>query len=203
MSRRRGILAGLGQRQESPLPGEAALRHRLTRRGLAPSVGVMQRPAGRHGRSAPERSRLLLHPRGHALRGVRAILGGSPPALRKSLSAMSMTRWWKVASLLLVAGATVSGSGNGRKGRCRRGPLQAGQGQWRRALASIRSPRVKSGKFGVSIARTGLPVGRPRVSRAQSCRGLDDASSRSCPEGTRVKKGDLVCELDYPRFETS
>src|SRR4051812_9311396 len=87
------------------------LRDRLVRRGLSPTAGVLAalRPGGLE-ELLP--GSLVSSTTGAALRfaASRTILGGSTAILAQGvLTAMSMTRWWKAASLLLVAGATVSG----------------------------------------------------------------------------------------------
>ena len=89
------------------------LRDRLTRRGLSPTASLvgMLRPGGL-AELIP--AHLVSSTTSAAIRfgASRAILGGASAVLAQGvLTAMSMTRWWKVASLLLVAGATVSGAG--------------------------------------------------------------------------------------------
>ena len=92
---------------------------------------------------------------------------------------MSMTRWIKVASVLLVTGATVTGVG-----------VLAGKGQ-----TSMPVVQVNAGTFKVSASGRGVleversnevisPVEGPTTIISL----LDD--------GAKVKKGDLVAELD-------
>ena len=76
------------------------LRDRLVRRGLAPTAGVLAalRPAGLED-LLPDA--LVSSTTSAALRfaASRTILGGSAAILAQGvLTAMSMTRWWKVAS---------------------------------------------------------------------------------------------------------
>ena len=122
------------------------LRDRLTRRGVSPSAGVITllRP-GVMEDLLP--GALVQATTSAAVRfgASRTLLGGSAAILAQGvITAMSMTRWWKVASLLLVAGATVSAPACWpARGRGRRGTRPGrGQGCQPPVLAPIcRSPR--------------------------------------------------------------
>ena len=89
------------------------LRDRLTRRGLAPGTGVIA--LFRPGVMEDLLPGALVHATASAavrFGASRTLLGGSAAILAQGvITAMSMTRWWKVASVLVVAGATVSGAG--------------------------------------------------------------------------------------------
>ena len=134
------------------------LRRRLTRRGLAPSAGVVAaslRPVVMEDLLPTALVSSTTHA---AMRfaASRTLLAGSAAILTKGvLSAMSMTRWWKVASLLLVAGATVSGAGlmagKGTVAVAAR-PQEVGKATGAGASLEIPVAEVKAGKFGVSIA---------------------------------------------------
>jgi len=176
------------------------LRDQLTRRGVSPSAGVIT----------------LLRPgvMENLLPGVfvqatasaavrfgasRTLLGGSAAILAQGvLTAMSMTRWWKVASLLLVAGATVSSTG-----------LLAGKGTMAVAArpqdvgkATTTSPgddmpiaAVKLGKVKLAVFEYGTLEPSQRNEVLAQAEGRTTIKS-ILPEGVKVKKGDLVCELD-------
>ena len=114
---------------------------------------------------------------------------------------MSMTRWWKVASVLLVAGATVSGAG-----------LLSGNG----GILAVNPGSQAAVKGGAGSGATGSDMPVASVNRgmfriAVSQRGVLEASKSGdvlsrvespttiiaiLPEGTKVKQGELVCELD-------
>ena len=108
---------------------------------------------------------------------------------------MSMTRWVKVASVLLVAGATVSGVGlisrraasGSRAADPEEGPGRPG--------SDMPVAEVKNGKFKVSVSERGLDRGSAANDVLCQVEGRTTIIS-IVPEGTRVKKGDLVCELD-------
>jgi len=176
------------------------LRDRLTRRGVSPTAGVITllRP-GVMENLLP--GALVQATTSAAVRfgASRTILGGSAAVLAQGvLTAMSMTRWWKVASLLLVAGATVSSAG-----------LLAGKGTIAVAAraqdvgrAAAASPgadmpvaEVKSGKHKIAVVEPGTLDSSRRTDVLSRVEGPTMIIS-ILPEGTKVKKGDLVCELD-------
>jgi RND family efflux transporter MFP subunit len=127
------------------------------------------------------------------------MLGGSAAILAKGvLSAMSMTYWWKVASLLLVAGATVSTGGiirgKGTMAVAAR-PQDSGKGLSVGQAINVPVIEVKAGKFEVDLRERGSL----EVIQSEDLRNHVEGSTTIIsilPEGTRVKKGDLVCELD-------
>lgn len=179
------------------------LRDRLSRRGLTPSAGVLAalRPV------VPEMllpGALVQSTASAAVRfsASRTLFGGSAAILAQGvLSAMSMTRRWKVASLLLAAGATVSSAG-----------LLAGKGtmavearpkQAAKAVPVAGSDmpvaEVKSGKFEFAFVEQGplkLVGGEDVLCHVE----MPTTILSILPRGSRVKKGDLVCELDASRF---
>ncbi len=179
------------------------LRDRLTRRGLNPSAGVIAllRPALMEDLLPGA----LVHSTTSAAVRFGAsgtLLGGTAAILAQGvITAMSMTRWWKVASVLVVAGATVSGAGL----LSRSGGLQA---------VEPRPQATAKGDAGSGTAGADMPVAsvnRGMFRIAASQRGVVEVSKSEdvyspvegnatvisiVPEGTKVKKGDLVCELD-------
>ena len=173
------------------------LRDRLTRRGLSPSAGVITllRP-GVMENLLP--GALVQSTASAAVRfgASRTLLGGSAAILAQGvLTAMSMTRWWKVASLLLVAGATVSTAG-----------LLAGKGTMAVAArpqitakpvpgADVPVEEVKAGKFNVNIVADGSLKSSKREEVRCQVEGRTTIIS-ILPEGTKVRKSDLVAELD-------
>jgi len=179
------------------------LRDRLTRRGVSPSAGVIAllRP-GVMEDLLP--GALVQATTSAAVRfgASRLLLGGSAAILAQGVvTAMSMTRWWKIASLLLVAGATVSGAGllSGSRGTLAVEP--------RPQVSAKADARAGDASSEMPVA----PVNRGMFRLAEPARGSLEASKSwdllseveglttivaILPEGTKVKKGDWVCELD-------
>jgi HlyD family secretion protein len=173
------------------------LRDRLTRRGLSPGAGVITllRP-GVMEDLLP--GALVQATASAAVRfgASRTLLGGSAAILAQGvLTAMSMTRWWKAASLLLVATATVSSAG-----------ILSGKGTMAVAARPQASAKpvpggdvpveeVKAGKFNVNIVANGLLESSKREEVQCQVEGRTTILS-ILPEGTKVRKGDLVAELD-------
>jgi RNA polymerase sigma factor (sigma-70 family) len=170
------------------------LRDRLTRRGMAPGAGVITtllRPG--LGELLPDA--LVSTTTSAAVRfaATRTILGGSAASLAQGvLTAMSMTRWWKAASVLLVAATTVSGAGllagRGSMAVAAR-PQEAGKTGGDMPVAEATSAR-----FRVTVQRGTLETSKRADVLSQIERPVTIVSI--LPEGTKVKKGDLVAELD-------
>jgi RND family efflux transporter MFP subunit len=110
---------------------------------------------------------------------------------------MSTTRWWKVASLLLVAGVTVSGAGliAGRPSSAvepgAQVPAQAGT-ENEQDMPVVQAHR---GTFRVAVSQRGS-LEASKIADVVS--RLEDPATiiTLVPDGTKVKKGDLVGELD-------
>ena len=108
---------------------------------------------------------------------------------------MSITHWLKVASILFVIGASVSGVGllvqnaasstqpppEGDHKAARTDKLARPGGQTRQVLCD----RGRTGVPGIFAKSGHVLPGRGRYNH-----------HRILPEGSRVKKGDIVCELD-------
>jgi RND family efflux transporter MFP subunit len=173
------------------------LRERLLRRGLEPIavVGSELRP-DRSDQLLP--AALISSTSRAAVRfaASRSVLDGSATILAHGvLSAMAMTRWWKVACVLAVAGVTVSGAG-----------VLAG----RKTLAVEPAPQAPAaarsdGDMPIAAASQGpfrLVVSDPGTLESALTGKLISAAEGTVrivsivPEFEQVKKGDLVCELD-------
>ncbi len=110
-----------------------------------------------------------------------------------------MTRWWKAALFLLVAGATVSAAGL----LASRGTLAVepySQQPARAATGSIPASgmpvaQVKSGKFKIADVERGSLATMRAEDIYNRVEGQTNILSM-LPEESSVKKGDLVCELD-------
>ena len=108
---------------------------------------------------------------------------------------MSMTRWWKVASLLLVAGATVSSAGllagKGTMAVAAR-PQDVGKAAVAGAGADMPVAEVNPGKFEIAVVEPGSL--EPGAKQRCTCQVEGPTTIISIlPEGAKVKKGDLVC----------
>jgi RND family efflux transporter MFP subunit len=177
------------------------LKGRLTCRGLAPESGVAIAPSlcGLDDvlPTALVRSTTLAAVRFAA---SRTIVDGAVATLAYGVfRAMSMTQLWKLGSILLVAGATVTGAGILSGG----GPLGGS--------ASAQGPATKPGTTDHSVAMPVFPIQRGRFQATIDGRGTVEAAQSHglsshvegqttiislLAEGTKVKKGDLVCEMD-------
>ena len=174
------------------------LRDRLARRGPDASAGAMAaflRPAGLD--NLLPRS-LASSTTSNAMRfaASRSILGGSAAVLAQGvLSAMSMTRWWKLASLLIVAGATVSGAGLLARGGAPGAGFQVQKIAGVGTGSSIPVAAASLGKLKITVVERGsLEVER-------STRMVNQVESQTriislLPDGVKVKQGELVAELD-------
>ncbi|MDR3623323.1 MAG: efflux RND transporter periplasmic adaptor subunit [Paludisphaera borealis] len=172
--------------------GRDRLRDRLTRRGLA--SGVLAWPVPRE----PLPAELVGATVAAAARFVstQAASQGTAALLALGvLRTMAMTSWWKVASVLLVMTASTSGvvSLAGRGVAVEEAkpddPPQA-------ARADVGpTAEVKSGKLSVVVDEWGTLEASRRNDVACQVEG-QSAILSILPEGTRVKKGQLVCELD-------
>jgi multidrug efflux pump subunit AcrA (membrane-fusion protein) len=108
---------------------------------------------------------------------------------------MALTGWWKVASVLLVAGATASGV-NVLAHREAPGVAAPAQVNPQAARADdLPVHEVKAGKLADTIIERGSL--EPSRFKTVSCQ-VEGGSTILwiVPEGTRVKKGERVCELD-------
>ncbi len=166
--------------------GRQQLRERLRRRGFEPGirqgVGTEKRERSRE----PMPAGLVASTAGAATQfaSTQAVLQGTAASLAlEVLKLMAMTRWWKAASILFVLCASTSGVVS----------LAARN-------AAVDEPAAKETVAAAPFKGTVLEQ-----------RGVLEASSSAdvysmvegqatiitlLPEGTRVTKGQLVCELD-------
>jgi RND family efflux transporter MFP subunit len=111
------------------------------------------------------------------------------------LRTMSMTQWWKVATVLLVAGATASGVEW----------LGVGTGPGTQAPAAKQDPdvrvgdaptqEVKPGKLRLTLKERGY-VEAARTKDVYCNVEKGTTIIRIVPEGSAVKKGEIIAELD-------
>jgi RND family efflux transporter MFP subunit len=178
--------------------GRQRLRDRLARRGLAPEAGLLA------GALRPDGSLVLLSlalvdsTTVAAARWLtaRAVVRGSAAILaQKVLRAMTITRLGKIASILLVAGATASGVNLlAQKGTSGAPPRPDDPAPAARA-ADAPSFEVKPGPLLVTV----IGPGSLESARNQDVYCQVEGTTtiiKIVPEGTQVKKGEAVCELD-------
>lgn len=126
----------------------------------------------------------------------QTIASASAAALAQGvLSAMVMTRWIKAASVLIVAGATVSGAGF--MSRMAASGVKPGEQKTAepRPGAAVPVAKAERGTFKVTVSGRGAIEAARRTNLLSLVKDQTTILS-IVPEGTRVKKGDLVCELD-------
>jgi RNA polymerase sigma factor (sigma-70 family) len=178
--------------------GRDRLRDRLRRRGLVPGIepiAVALRPAGLDAAVPPA---LVQSTTIAAVRfgAAQAVASAQAAALAQGvLYAMSVVKWVKVASVLLVAGMTVSGVG--LMSRMAASGVEPGPQESVRAKPGSNVPlaQVSRGKFKLGVSGPGT-IETVRRSTLL-CRVQGGTTILSLlDEGTKVKKGDLVGELD-------
>jgi HlyD family secretion protein len=178
--------------------GRDRLRDRLIRRGVAPHGAVLTAAL------RPDQASTLLSPAlvdstmKTAIRFVscRTIVPGTASTLAQGvLSSMHLTHWLKVVSAVLVVAATTSGVGllaqRGRRG-AERGPGEQVQGA---RADDAPATAVKPGKLRVTVSERGS-LEALRYEHAYCLVEGRTTIVQLLPEGTPVKKGQIVCELD-------
>ena len=180
--------------------GRERLRHRLERRGLGPNLGLMA-PALEAGNiDAVIPPALVDSTARTALEygTIHTFLRGSAATLAQGvLRSMAATRYLRAVTVLVVLGVTVSGAG----WLAQRGTTPA----IAEAQQNIRVPRgaalitysVKPGPLVVKVIGPGsLEPARTFDAYCQVEATVTIISIK--PEGSAVKKGELVCELYSP-----
>ncbi|MFI5457215.1 MAG: sigma-70 family RNA polymerase sigma factor [Isosphaerales bacterium] len=183
--------------------GRERLRDRLRRRGLAPNAGLLAAALLPDGRNALLPPALVDSTTRAVLQFVPLpmIVRGSAASIAQGvLKSMLLTQWLKVASVLFVLGATVSGAG-----------LLTQQGTAGDPPRSQRKPQaarahdgpvhaVEPGKLTVSVIAPGNLESSRNLDAFCQVEGQTTIVS-ILPEGTRVQKGQVVCTLDSARLK--
>ena len=169
------------------------LRDRLARRGVAPGLGlVLNRPA-----FVPSLAMTLVDSTtAAAVRSVasRALVPGPAAALAlEVIRAMTILRWAKAAPFFLALGVAASGVAL----------VAQGQGQGDRPIepspatpaADPATVEIRPGKLDFSLAERGVVEPSKSLDVYNQVEG-STAIVRISPDGTRVKKGAVVAELD-------
>ena len=179
--------------------GRERLRGRLLRRGLNPDPGLIAAALKWDAAAASISSALVDSTAGAATRflTVRSFVPGTATTLAQGvLRTMSITQWLKAASILLVAGSTVAGVGvlvqSGTSGAQAR-PAEKPQAAAADDAASVET--VRPGKLEVSLVERGSLESATNQDVYCNVEGQTTIIS-IVPEGTRVNKGQVICELD-------
>ena len=174
------------------------LRDRLTRRGVAPGLAPL---AGWPRVEAAISASLVERTTVAAVRSVasRAIAPGTAAALaREVIRSMMILRWGKAASAALALGMAASGAG-----MIAQGPSQApGEGPKPDPVARQQGQaadpavvEVKPGKFTHVLVERGSVEASGAIDVLCEIEGQTTIISIK-PEGSRLKQGDVVAELD-------
>jgi RND family efflux transporter MFP subunit len=178
--------------------GRDRLRDRLIRRGLAPGMSPMAVAGVFKAPSLSIPPALLDATTTAAVRfaAVGTAVRGSAVTLAEGvLRTMTMTQWWKVATVLLVAGATASGvewlglgAGEG---------AQIPVSQKDQDVRATEEPALeaRAGKLRLVVASRGTVEAARTVDMYSNVQG-GTAIIKIVQEGTKVEKGDEICVLD-------
>jgi RND family efflux transporter MFP subunit len=178
--------------------GRERLRHRLERRGMAPNTGLIVASLALADNSATLPPLLVDSTARAALEfaTIHTFLKGSVVTLAQGvLRSMSATRYLRAISIVLFVGATVSGAGwlAGRSTT-----LAVAQAQEKIQVprgAELITYSVKPGPLLVNVIGPGNL--EPSRSEDHYCNVEGQTAIISLmPEGSAIKKGDFVCELD-------
>ena len=165
--------------------GHQRLRDRLRRRGLGPDAGLPLLAPRLDAFLSPALVDSTAHFAIHALTAP-SIAGGAAAVLaREVLTTMSMTRWWKAATMMLVLGGTVSGARL----------LAQKPGDPSAHGNDVAVAEVKSGPLRVVVNDRGSIEAANNADVYCQVEG-QTTIMKILPEGSAVKKGQLVCELD-------
>ena len=178
--------------------GREKLRDRLRRHGLAPSVALLGSGSPFAGANPVVSPALVEATTRSIVQFVTcqsAVKATTLSLVHEVLKAMSMTRWAKTGSVLLMLGATVSGAGIYAQRQAPEARLNGTKGAEAARAADPLTFRVTPGKLDLTILERG---------QLESARNQDVYSSveggttiiQIVPDGKFVKKGETICELD-------
>jgi HlyD family secretion protein len=175
--------------------GRERLRGRLLRRGITPDAGLIAAALSRVDSSLASIPTALLDSTTAAASRfltVRTIVRGSAASLAQGvLRSMTMTQWLKAASVLLVAGATVAGVDL----VAQKGTSGAQTQPEQKPSPELITYNVKPGKLRVTVVDRGSLESSRNNDLFCKVEG-NTTIIKIAEEGTRVKAGDIVCELD-------
>ena len=176
------------------------LRDRLLRRGLAPDAKALALTPGLKVPALPIPPALLDSTTTAAVRfagmGPAVAVRGSAVSLAEGvLRAMSMTHWWKVATVLLVAGATASGVEWLGQGGAPATQNPAGKQEKDIRAGDVPTREMTPGTMKRIVSARGSVEAAQNFDVYNRIEG-QTTIIRIAPEGTKVKKGEVICTLD-------
>ncbi len=178
--------------------GRERLRNRLSRRGVAPQASVLATALLPDGASALISPGLIESTIKAATQLVtfRTIVQGPVLALAQGvIRSMSITQWLKIASVLLVMTAATSGVGLLAQKGAQIAPAPPGAGIPAADAKEMPATTVKPGKLSVTVVERGSLESSSNVDAYCLVEGRTTIITL-VPEGTPVKKGQIVCVLD-------
>jgi RND family efflux transporter MFP subunit len=178
--------------------GRERLRARLIRRGVASElgpiavVGAFKIPAV----SVPPALLEVTTSAAVRFAAIGPAVRGSAATLAEGvLRTMTMTQWWKVATVLVVAGATASGVEWVGAGGGPGAQVPAASKDQAANAGDAPTREVKSGKLELVVNGRGS-VEAGRAEAVYSNVEGQTTIIKIAPEGRRVKRGDVIAELD-------
>ena len=188
----------LGTVKSRQARGRERLRDRLRRRSLVPNLGLLGSGRLFTGPNPVVSPALVESTTRSAVQLVTcqtAVRASTLALSQEVLKAMSFTRWLKTASVLFVVVAIASGAGMFAQRRAPAAPLPIGTAVETTLADDPVTIRVTPGKLDVTF------VGRGTLESARNQDAYSNVEGTTSivqilPEGTRVKKGEIVCRLD-------
>ncbi len=178
--------------------GREKLRDRLRRQGVVPNVALLGSGSLSMG-PQPVVSAVLVE---STIRCVvqfvtcqTAVKASTLSLAQEVVKAMSLSRWSKAASVLFVISATVSGAGLVTHGRAPAPPPPARTDTETALSDEPITFQVKPGAFELTYVERGSLESARNQDMFSNVKGTTSIIMIK-PEGTRVTKGEVVCELD-------
>ena len=179
--------------------GRERLRDRLRRRGVSPTptvLGVALRTDGASVLVSPALAERTMQGALHFV-AVRTLVPGTASSLARGvLNSMYLAQWSKVGSVLLCLGVTVPGLGLlAQKGATFLPAVALAATGQAPPADDVPAMTVKSGKLSVTVMEKGS------LEASQNYDGYSMVEGQTTivmikPEGTQVKRGEIVCQLD-------
>ena len=179
--------------------GRERLRDRLRRRGVSPTPTVLASALRTDGASvlvSPALAERTMQAALHFV-AVRTLVPGTASSLARGvLNSMYLAQWSKVGSVLLCLGVTVPGLGLlAQKGATFLPAVALAATGQAPPADDVPAMTVKSGKLSVTVMEKGS------LEASQNYDGYSMVEGQTTivmikPEGTQVKRGEIVCQLD-------
>ena len=188
----------LGTVKSRQARGRERLRDRLRRRGLGPNLGLLGSGVAFTGATPVVPPALVESTTRVVVQFVTcqtAVPGSTLTLAQGVLKAMSLTRWFKVASVLLVLGATLSGAGVLAQKRAPDKGVSAGNNVEAARADEPATYLARPGALELTIVERGLLESARNQNAFCNVEG-GATIIQLIPEGSRVKKGDTICLLD-------